>query len=141
MAYLCSLGDESEMESGIRSLVGQIKGAVAGSGEGFSDDEDVDDEELDGGQGVDTGMEVRAELERLRAQLAVHDAAGSGRYTAILADPSQPAMIPAGVPKLPEKFHTTQQIGELTRLVLSTSVADLAMPRVGFWAWAASARR
>ena len=51
----------------------------------------------------------------------------------ILADPSQPAMIPAGVPKLPEKFQTTEQISELTQLVLSTSAANLAMPRVGFW--------
>eukprot|EP01052_Picozoa_sp_SAG31_P018719 SAG31_NODE_1338_length_8731_cov_14.189643_1_plen_1748_part_10 len=132
-ALWTSLRDESEMESGIRSLVGQIKGAVAGSGGGFSDHEEGDDEEPDDGPGVDTGMEVRAELERLRAQLAVYDAAGSGGSTAILADPSQPAMIPAGVPKLPEKFQTTQQIGELTQLVLSASEADLAMPRVGFW--------
>ena len=51
----------------------------------------------------------------------------------MLADPSQPATIPAGVPKLPAKFQSTEQIEELTRLVLSPTAADMAMPRVGFY--------
>jgi tetratricopeptide (TPR) repeat protein len=37
------------------------------------------------------------------------------------------------VPKLPPKFQTTEQIEELTRLVLSTSARDMSMCRVGFW--------
>jgi hypothetical protein len=51
----------------------------------------------------------------------------------VLADPSQPATIPAVVPKLPTMFQTTGQIAELTRLVLSTSASDMHKSRVGFW--------
>ena len=51
----------------------------------------------------------------------------------LAADPTQPAPLSAGVPKLPPQFRTTDQIRHLTRLVLSTSPADLAKPRVGFF--------
>ena len=83
-------------------------------------------------EGVASASEAKEELERLREDLeakAESQAAGA----AVLADPSEPATIPAGVPKLPSRFQSTEQIRELTRLVLSTSASDLRMPRVGFW--------
>ena len=51
----------------------------------------------------------------------------------MLAAPSEPATLPVGVPQLPAMFQKTEQISELTRLVLSTAASDMAMPRVGFW--------
>jgi hypothetical protein len=50
----------ADFQSGVRSLVDQIKGAVPESGAGMSDDED--DEHTDT-TGTDTGAERRAELE------------------------------------------------------------------------------
>ena len=37
------------------------------------------------------------------------------------------------MPKLPARFQPTEQILELTRLVLSTAAIEMAKPRVGFY--------
>ena len=116
------LSDESQFEENIRQLYGQIQGMVGAA----LAIEEVSDE------GVASASEAKEELERLREDLeakAESQAAGA----AVLADPSEPATIPAGVPKLPSRFQSTEQIRELTRLVLSTSASDMRMPRVGFW--------
>ena len=73
--------------------------------------------------------EAKEELERLRNNLVPKTDIKAG--VAVLADPSLPATLPAGVPKLPAMFQSTAQIAELTRLVLSTDAADTKMPRVG----------
>ena len=57
-----------------------------------------------------------------------------------MADVTQPATIPAGVPKLPSRFQSTEQIRELTRIVLSTSAHDMAMARVGFFGMGGACR-
>ena len=128
-ALWTSLCDESEFDSSIRSLVEQIKGAVPGSG--VSED---DDEEDDSPVATDAGAELRAELDRLRDVLAAKEESQTAGGP-VLADPSQPAMIPAGVPHLPQAaaYQATEQIKELTRLVLSTAASDMRMSRVGFW--------
>ena len=73
--------------------------------------------------------EAKEELERLRES----QTAAQSTSSLMLADPSQAAMIPAGVPKLPARFHDTREIQTLTRAVLSTSDADRRKPRVGFF--------
>ena len=115
------LSDESQFEENIRQLHGQIQkviGAVVPEDLGVTD------------EGAATASEAKEELERLRDDLVSKDDAGSA---AVLADPSQPATVPAGVPKLPPKFQSTEQIRELTRLVLSTAARDMTKSRVGFW--------
>eukprot|EP01046_Picozoa_sp_COSAG06_P094507 COSAG06_NODE_40661_length_399_cov_227.113333_1_plen_132_part_11 len=57
------LGEGSDFDSGVRSLVEQIKGAVPGSGDGVSDDEDCAEEAEE--VSVGAGAELRAELDRL----------------------------------------------------------------------------
>jgi hypothetical protein len=69
-----------------------------------------------------SSTEAVEELGRLREAQA---ASSQSTASAVLADPAQPAMIPAGVPKLPARFQPTEQIRELTRLVLSTATRDL----------------
>eukprot|EP01052_Picozoa_sp_SAG31_P019381 SAG31_NODE_1409_length_8471_cov_12.764931_4_plen_181_part_00 len=115
------LSDESEFEQNIRQLHGQIQKTAGAT---------VPDELEEGADEVmATATEAKEELQRLRDDLTARaDAANAP----MLADPSQPATIPAGVPKLPPRFQTTEQIQELTRLVLSTAASDMAMPRVGF---------
>jgi hypothetical protein len=120
------LSDESQFEGNIHQLHGQIQkmiGTHAVATEGLSDLAD---------ETAASPSEAKEELERLRDDL--HSKTDSqSAVAAVLADPSQPATIPAGVPKLPARFQSTEQIQELTRLVLSTSASDLAKPRVGFW--------
>ena len=107
------LSDESQFEDNIRQLYGQIQGMAGATVE----IEEANDE------GVATAAEAKEELARLRDDLEAK--AESQTIAAVLADPSQPATIPAGVPKLPPRFETTDQIRELTRLVLSTSASDM----------------
>jgi hypothetical protein len=94
------LGDESEMEGSIRSLVDQIRGAVPGSGgggeEGLSDDE-YDDNDGDGGDGEaanKTGAELRAELDRLRQQIEARDSKAVATGGGLSYDPDAPAEVP-----------------------------------------------
>eukprot|EP01046_Picozoa_sp_COSAG06_P014490 COSAG06_NODE_900_length_11658_cov_9.850852_4_plen_1819_part_00 len=117
------LSDGSQFEDNVRQLHGQIQGMVGAAAE---------IEEASDDEGVATASEAKEELERLREDLVVKTDSQSA-VAAVLADPSQPATIPAGVPKLPARFQSTEQIAELTRLVLSTSASDMRMPRVGFW--------
>jgi hypothetical protein len=77
----------------------------------------------------DPTHEAKEELERLRET----QEAAQSTVAMVLADPTQPATIPAGVPKLPARFHPTSEIQTLTRLVLSTSRTDKAKSRVGFF--------
>lgn len=117
------LSDESQFDENIRQLYAQIQDMVGAA------PDDIDERSDDAG--VASATEAKAELDRLREDLNVKNEARA--VVAQLADPSQPATIPAGVPALPAKFQTTTQIQELTRFVLSTSDSDLRMPRVGFW--------
>ena len=117
--------DESQFEENVRQLHDQIQ-KVVGFGAVLPEGLDATDES------AATTNEAKEELERLRDEL-VSKETSQGSVTPVIADPSQPAAIPAGVPKLPPKFHSTEQIHEITRLVLSTSASDMAMPRVGFW--------
>eukprot|EP01045_Picozoa_sp_COSAG04_P004647 COSAG04_NODE_205_length_20393_cov_45.275796_13_plen_2486_part_00 len=114
--------DESQLEENVGQLHGQIQKVMGHHGE---DDLDVGLEDIDVGP-----SEAKEELDRLRDDLVSRSDAAN---TAVLADPSQPATIPAGVPKLPPKFQATEQIETLTRLVLSTRASDMSMSRVGFW--------
>jgi hypothetical protein len=116
------LSDESQFDDSMRQLYSQIEQKA---GAGVLADSDVSDE------GVASAMEAKEELARLREDLEAKTE--SQAVTAVLADPSQPATIPAGVPKLPARFQSTEQIAELTRLVLSTRASEMRMPRVGFW--------
>eukprot|EP01052_Picozoa_sp_SAG31_P006593 SAG31_NODE_304_length_18019_cov_10.386440_8_plen_750_part_00 len=117
------LSDESRLDDNIRQLYDQIQIVVGDA------PDDIDEPSEDAG--VASATEVKEELERLREDL---DAKADTKVAvALLADPSQSATIPAGVPALPAKFQITEQIQELTRLVLSTSASDLHMPRVGFY--------
>ena len=119
-ALWTQLSDESQFEDNVRQLHGQVQKVIGATHQL----EDVSDE------GTATANEAKEELERLREDLVSKADAAS---TAVLADPSKPATIPAGVPKLPPKFQTTEQIQEITRLVLSTGASDMTMSRVGFW--------
>ena len=107
------LSSESEFEASVRQLHGQIQQALGAA---------VLEELEVTAESAASPSEAKEELERLRDDLApLSDAASAPA----LADPSEPATIPAGVPKLPAKFQTTEQIQELTRLVLSTSASDM----------------
>ena len=117
------LSDESQFEQNVHQLHSQIQKVIGAS---LLDGFDVRGHD----EGAASANEAKEELERLRDDLVSKDDAASA---AVLADPSQPATIPAGVPKLPPRFQPTEQIQELTRLVLSTSPSDMKMPRVGFW--------
>ena len=114
------LSDESAFDDNVRQLHGQIQQIVGAT----PDIEEASDE------AVASPTEAKEELARLREDL---DAKAESQATPVLADPSLPATILAGVPKLPPKFQTTEQIEELTRLVLSTDASDMSMSRVGFW--------
>jgi hypothetical protein len=113
------LTDPATFDENVRQLQGQIEKVT-----GVAEHEEVSSDEA-----VASSSEAKEELERLRDDLAPRSVSASA---AVLADPLQPATLPAGVPKLPAKFQTTEQIAELTRLVLSTTAADMSMPRVGF---------
>ena len=116
------LSDESQFEENVRQLHGQIQKGLGASS--------LDLEVRGDDEGAATVKEAKEELERLRDDLMSKEDTASA---AVLADPSQPATIPAGVPKLPPKFQSTEQIEELTKLLLSTAAADMTMSRVGFW--------
>ena len=116
------LSEESQFEDNIRQLHGQIQEVLGATVE----IEEVSDE------GTASPSEVAGELARLREDLDANAESQKAGAT-VLADPSQPATMPAGVPKLPPKFQTTEQIEELTRLVVSTSASDMSMSCVGFW--------
>jgi hypothetical protein len=112
------LHQEADFEENVRQLHGQVIKFI-----GETDQSDIDS--LD----VDWVDEAKEELERLRETQTV----AQSTVSMVLADPSQPATIPAGVPKLPARFHATSEIDYLSRLVLSTSSAAMEKPRVGFY--------
>ena len=120
------LADESSFEETVRSqLYGQIQ-TVIGAGLSLGDNDEVTE--------VTEVTEVKEELERLRDALVPRaDSQSAVATTLVMSDPTMPAAIPAGVPKLPARFQTTAHIRELTRLCLSTEAADIAKPRVGFF--------
>jgi hypothetical protein len=118
------MSDETAFDENVHQLYSQIQTLVGSAVP--SDLEEMSD------AAVVTASEAKEELERLRDDL-VTKADFQSTGAAVLSDPSQPATIPAGVPKLPARFQSTEQITELARLVLSTSARDMAMPRVGFW--------
>lgn len=117
------LSDESQFDENVRQLHAQIQGVV---GAAMADAEEVSDE------GIASATEAQEELARLRENLETK-VESQAAAVAALADPSKPATLPAGVPHLPARFRATEQIHELTRLVLSTSTSDMRMHRVGFW--------
>ena len=119
-ALWVSLLEESQMEDSVRQLHGQIQKVIGTT----LQVEDVGDE------GVATASEAKEELERLRGDLVQSTESSAA---SVLADPSEPATVPPGVPKLPPKFQCTEQIRELTRRLLSTAARDMSMSRVGFW--------
>jgi hypothetical protein len=117
-----TLFDDASFESDVRMLHGQIEQML---GQSLPDD-DFDEISLD----RPTSSEATEELVRLRDDLT---ATPHRAVEFAMADASEPANIPAGVPKLPARFQPTDKIRELTRLVLSTSDSDMAMSRVGFF--------
>ena len=117
------LFDESNFESNIRKLHGQIELVLRQTS---ADDFD----EIGSDCVAATFDEATEELGRLRENLTKTPQSFA---KIIAADASDLAIIPAGVPKLPVQFQSTEKIQELTRLVLSTSAADMSMPRVGFF--------
>eukprot|EP01047_Picozoa_sp_COSAG01_P057792 COSAG01_NODE_6725_length_3527_cov_1.558051_2_plen_237_part_00 len=128
------LTNSSTFEADVRSLHGQIQKAIGAVAEHR---EDVIEEVCDG---ATSPSEAKEELFRLRDTLE-EPSRQATVLQGVMADPSQPATIPAGVPKLPARFQETQQIKELTRLVLSTSREDMAMPRVGFFGMGVRTRK
>jgi hypothetical protein len=116
------LTDESAFDENVWQLHGQIEKVIGAT---------AHVEEVASDEAVASPSEAKEELDRLRDTLQQPDAKTS--VATVLADPSQPATIPAGVPKLPAMFQSTEQIAELTRLVLSSRAADMKMSRVGFF--------
>eukprot|EP01051_Picozoa_sp_SAG22_P004184 SAG22_NODE_218_length_14885_cov_24.733699_5_plen_1447_part_00 len=118
------LHEEADFEQNVRQLHTQLLKTIGSSAAFAAEDGDTV-------AAVASSTEAIEELERLREEQAAPSSQST--VSAALADPSQPANIPAGVPKLPVRFQATEQIRELTRLVLSESRSDMAMPRVGFY--------
>ena len=97
------------MDSSIRSLVEQINGAVPGSGDAGSED--------DYEEAADNGFDIRAELERLRIVHKTEPVILSAAY-----DQNAPALLPVGVPQLPNDFQRTDATDRLSQnLVLSST--------------------
>ncbi|MEC9396791.1 MAG: NB-ARC domain-containing protein, partial [Myxococcota bacterium] len=117
------LKDDSSFEENVRQLQSQIHQMIGDQLQDDDEEESLDDIEV-------SPSEAKEELDRLRDDLVSKTETAS---VAVLADPSEPATLPAGVPKLPTMFQDTEQITELTRLVLSTTASDMRMSRVGFW--------
>ena len=114
------LHEAANFEENVRQLHGQVLKSIGGNDGSLANDGDVS---ADIGS---SSQEAKEELERLRES----QEAAQSSVAMVLADPAQPATIPAGVPKLPPCFHATSEIQTLTRLVLSISGSD--KPRVGF---------
>jgi hypothetical protein len=116
------LYEDSSFVDNVKLLHQQLLRAI-----GFSKSQAADDS----GEAVAASPnEAKEELARLRDEELVSDPLTSA---AAMADPSEPAKIPAGVPKLPPRFRSTEQIAQLTQLVLSTSPEDMSMSKVGFY--------
>ena len=118
--------EEDQLEDSVEQLAVQIQRTV---GEQLRDEELDDDDDGDAGLTATSIGEAKEELSRLRDTLSA---------TAVVANAaplgsSQLALIPAGVPKLPSGFVTTEPIRKLTHLVLATGPAELAKPTVGFF--------
>ena len=118
--------DEDQIDDSVEQLAAQIQMTVG---------EQLQDEELHEDHGDVSSMaasisEAKEELSRLRDALS-----STAAVATAVSRPgtAQPALLPAGVPRLPSGFVTTDPIRQLTHLVLSTSPADLAKPRVGFF--------
>jgi hypothetical protein len=122
------LHDAADFKENVRLLYGQLV-KVIGTGDGDAHHTGADDDDRLSSELIPSHDEAKEELERLRES----QAASQSTVSVVLADPSAPATIPAGVPKLPARFHATSEIQTLTRLVLSTSRADMAKSRVGFF--------
>jgi len=121
------LFEEENFETNVRMLHEQLLKIIGGSSCNGSSDTSEESGDMVGGS--TSPSEAKEELERLReSQTATQSA-----VLMVLADPTQPATMPAGVPQLPARFQPTEQIRELTRLVLSTTSTDMAKPRVGFF--------
>ena len=123
------LYEDLNFEENVRGLCGQIQKKlllVASDVEQMAADASLHDEQL----ASRSEAEAKEELERLRADIAP---AAKSSGLSLLADPSQLATIPAGVPKLPTRFQPTTQIRQLTELVLSTKARDMLKSRVGFY--------
>ena len=89
--------------------------------------------------------EATEELARLRNDLVpvtagARPGGGGGTAEFVTADATQPATIPAGVPKLPVRFQSSEQIRTLTDLVLSTDSSEMALSRVGFFGMGGACR-
>ena len=110
------------MDSSIRSLVEQINGAVPGSGDAESEDDDHDYEEEV--ITVDDGASLRAELDRLRQATEAKPVAEAFTY-----DQDAPALVPVGVPQLPNDFQRTDATDRLLQNLLHSSTPT----KVGFW--------
>jgi hypothetical protein len=119
------LREGSDFQSGVQSLVDQIKSAVPGPGAGaHSDDDDYEEEEEEQERGgADAASaELRAELDRLRKQIEAHDSkptikdASSAAYNA-----DAPAELHVGVPELPDDFRVTAEIKQLQQVLLKQS--------------------
>ena len=123
--------EDLNFEENVRGLCGQIREKLllmASDVEQMAADASLHEEQL----ASRSEAEAKEELERLRADIHVAPAAKSSGLS-LLADPSQLATIPAGVPKLPTRFQPTTQIRQLTELVLSTKARDMLKSRVGFY--------
>lgn len=120
------LHDESTFDDSVQAVHGQIQQIFESDAVEDEAVESVDDEML--------STEATEELTRLRDDLKVSSQTRAGLSAAVTVfDPSQPAPLSAGVPKLPPQFHATEHIEELIQLVLSTSEHGLAKSRVGFF--------
>lgn len=136
--------DEATFESNVRVLHGQIEQLQRQSSVSAGDMGDDADECV---APTTVLHEATEELARLRNDLVpvtagARPGGGGGGGTAefVTADATQPATIPAGVPKLPVRFQSSEQIRTLTDLVLSTDSSDMALSRVGFFGMGGACR-
>lgn len=125
-ALWTSLYDESTFDDNVQAVRGQIQQIMESDSVEDNSAENVEDGSL-------SPNEATEELARLRDDLTVTSQTHTSAPAIVSHDPLHPATLSAGVPKLPPRFRATEQIEELTRLVLSTSATDLARSRVGFY--------
>lgn len=121
--------DDDRIDESVEQLAAQIYRTV---GEQLEDAELLEDDcDVHVGTAAASINEAKEELSRLRDALcntATLPASGQAAGSALTS-----TILPAGVPRLPTGFVTTEPIRKLTQLVLSTAPADLAKPRVGFF--------